>query len=99
MARQVKHTQTLILKLNMLNFFKGTSVRNQDIFIIQSGSAAINDNLIELSIMIQACRMGSAKRITAVLPYFPYCKQSKRKGRTCITAKRKATLIYYSRAF
>jgi ribose-phosphate pyrophosphokinase len=58
-------------------FLKGTSVRNQDIFIIQSGSAAINDNLIELSIMIQACRMGSAKRITAVLPYFPYCKQSK----------------------
>jgi hypothetical protein len=64
-------------------------VRNQDIFIIQSGSTAINDNLIELSIMIQACRMGSAKRITAVLPYFPYCKQSKRKGRTCITAKRR----------
>ncbi|KAH8554656.1 phosphoribosyltransferase-like protein [Umbelopsis sp. PMI_123] len=70
-----------------------SSVRNQDIFIIQSGSTAINDNLIELSIMIQACRMGSAKRITAVLPYFPYCKQSKRKGRTCITAKLVANML------
>lgn len=37
--------------------------------------------------MIQAARIGSGKRITAVLPYFPYCKQSKRKGRTSITAK------------
>ncbi|CAM0142583.1 hypothetical protein VKS41_001887 [Umbelopsis sp. WA50703] len=70
-----------------------SSVRNQDIFIIQSGSTSINDNLIELSIMIQACRMGSAKRITAVLPYFPYCKQSKRKGRTCITAKLVANML------
>lgn len=50
----------------------------------------MNDNIIELCIMIQAARIGSAKRITAVLPYFPYCKQSKRKGRTCITAKRKS---------
>jgi N-terminal domain of ribose phosphate pyrophosphokinase len=91
MARHVKHTQ-IYDSLTKSNPFKGTSVRNQDIFIIQSGSAAINDNLIELSIMIQACRMGSAKRITAVLPYFPYCKQSKRKGRTCITAKRKANI-------
>lgn len=49
----------------------------------------MNDNIIELCIMIQAARIGSGKRITAVLPYFPYCKQSKRKGRTSITAKRK----------
>lgn len=65
------------------------SVRNEDIFIIQSGSENMNDNIIELCIMIQAARIGSGKRITAVLPYFPYCKQSKRKGRTSITAKRK----------
>lgn len=48
----------------------------------------MNDNIIELCIMIQAASIGSAKRVTAVLPYFPYCKQSKRKGRTCITSKR-----------
>ena len=66
----------------------GVSIRNEDVFIIQSGSQDMNDNIIELCIMIQAARIGSAKRVTAVLPYFPYCKQSKRKGRTCITAKR-----------
>ncbi|KAG1443361.1 hypothetical protein G6F56_010696 [Rhizopus delemar] len=60
------------------------SVRNEDIFIIQSGSQNMNDNIIELCIMIQAARIGSSKRITAVLPYFPYCKQSKRKGRTIV---------------
>lgn len=70
----------------------GVSVRNEDVFIIQSGSNNMNDNIIELCIMIQAARIGSGKRITAVLPYFPYCKQSKRKGRTSITAKRKLSL-------
>ncbi|KAI9029068.1 phosphoribosyl synthetase-associated domain-containing protein [Phycomyces nitens] len=71
---------------------KETSVEI-DVFIIQSGSNQMNDNIIELCIMIQAARMGSAKRITAVLPYFPYCKQSKRKGRTCITAKLVANML------
>ncbi|KAI8062228.1 ribose-phosphate pyrophosphokinase [Gongronella butleri] len=70
-----------------------TSVREQDVFIIQSGSNDMNDNIVELCIMIQAARIGSAKRITAVLPYFPYCKQSKRKGRTCITAKLVANML------
>ncbi|KAG0935989.1 hypothetical protein G6F57_008218 [Rhizopus arrhizus] len=69
------------------------SVRNEDIFIIQSGSENMNDNIIELCIMIQAARIGSGKRITAVLPYFPYCKQSKRKGRTSITAKLVANML------
>ncbi|CAO3659311.1 unnamed protein product [Rhizopus stolonifer] len=69
------------------------SVRNEDIFIIQSGSEFMNDNVIELCIMVQAARIGSGKRITAVLPYFPYCKQSKRKGRTSITAKLVANML------
>ncbi|KAJ8653577.1 hypothetical protein O0I10_010724 [Lichtheimia ornata] len=71
----------------------GVSIRNEDVFIIQSGSQDMNDNIIELCIMIQAARIGSAKRVTAVLPYFPYCKQSKRKGRTCITAKLVANML------
>lgn len=78
-------------------FYPGVSIRNEDVFIIQSGSQDMNDNIIELCIMIQAARIGSAKRVTAVLPYFPYCKQSKRKGRTCITAKCK--WIFYCNAF
>jgi ribose-phosphate pyrophosphokinase len=80
-------------KLNVFLFIiPEVSIRNEDIFIIQSGSLNMNDNIIELCIMIQAARIGSGKRITAVLPYFPYCKQSKRKGRTSITAKCKVSL-------
>ncbi|KAI7856568.1 phosphoribosyltransferase-like protein [Circinella umbellata] len=60
---------------------------------VEIGSQEMNDNIIELCIMIQAARIGSAKRVTAVLPYFPYCKQSKRKGRTCITAKLVANML------
>ncbi|KAI8875169.1 phosphoribosyl pyrophosphokinase [Backusella circina FSU 941] len=60
---------------------------------VEIRSKNMNDNIIELCIMIQAARIGSAKRITAVLPYFPYCKQSKRKGRTSITAKLVANML------
>ncbi|KAG5914041.1 hypothetical protein E4U42_000718, partial [Claviceps africana] len=51
------------------------SVRGKDVFIIQSGSGHVNDNLIELCIMISACKTGSAKRVTAVVPLFPYSRQ------------------------
>jgi ribose-phosphate pyrophosphokinase len=44
----------------------GVSVRNQDVFIIQSGSPTINDHLMELLILVSACRIASASRITAV---------------------------------
>lgn len=44
----------------------GVSVRNEDVFIIQSGSTSINDHLMELLIMINACKLASAKQITAV---------------------------------
>ncbi|KAL1610072.1 ribose-phosphate pyrophosphokinase [Paraconiothyrium brasiliense] len=52
------------------------SVRGKDVFIVQSGGGAVNDNLMELLICISACRTASAKRITAVLPLFPYSRQS-----------------------
>ncbi|KAG5979152.1 hypothetical protein E4U55_005502 [Claviceps digitariae] len=51
------------------------SVRGKDVFIIQSGSGRVNDNLIDLCIMISACKTGSAKRVTAVVPLFPYSRQ------------------------
>ena len=51
------------------------SVRGKDVFIIQSGSGHVNDNLIDLCIMISACKTGSAKRVTAVIPLFPYSRQ------------------------
>ncbi|KAL8805187.1 MAG: hypothetical protein Q9200_005532 [Gallowayella weberi] len=48
-----------------------TSIRDQDVFIVQSGSDKVNDSLMELLIMISACKGGSAKSITAVMPYAP----------------------------
>ncbi|KAF9108166.1 ribose-phosphate pyrophosphokinase [Mortierella sp. AM989] len=53
----------------------GDSVRNKDVFIIQSGCGAVNDNLMELLIMLAACKTASARRITAVIPCFPYARQ------------------------
>lgn len=72
----------------------GTSVRNEDVFIVQSGSPRINDSVMEMLIMISACKGGSAKSITAVMPYFPYSRQSKKKShRGAIAAKMLANLM------
>jgi len=51
------------------------SVRGKDVYIIQSGSGRVNDHFMDLCIMISACKTGSAKRVTAVLPLFPYSRQ------------------------
>ncbi|GAM88524.1 hypothetical protein ANO11243_065570 [Dothideomycetidae sp. 11243] len=67
----------------------------RDVFIVQSGSGKINDNVMELLIMISACKGGSARSITAVVPYFPYSRQSKRKShRGAITARMLANLMH-----
>ncbi|KAI8082303.1 phosphoribosyltransferase-like protein [Thamnidium elegans] len=86
-------TKRLGTPLSECTLKKFSNKETNDVFIIQSGSNNMNDNIIELCIMIQAARIGSGKRITAVLPYFPYCKQSKRKGRTSITAKLVANML------
>jgi ribose-phosphate pyrophosphokinase len=52
------------------------SVREKDVYIIQSGGGKVNDHLVELLITISACKTASAKRVTAVLPLFPYSRQS-----------------------
>lgn len=70
------------------------NVRGQDVFIVQSTSYPANDNLMELLILCDAMRRSSAKRITAVLPYFGYARQDRRtSGRTPISAKLVANLI------
>ena len=56
----------------------GESVRGEDVFIVQSGCGDINDNLMELLIMINACKIASAQRVTAVIPCFPYARQDKK---------------------
>jgi ribose-phosphate pyrophosphokinase len=70
------------------------NVRGQDVFVIQSTSYPANDHLMELLIIIDALRRSSAKRITAVMPYFGYARQDRRSsGRTPISAKLVANLI------
>lgn len=51
------------------------SVRGKDVYIIQSGGGHVNDDFVDLCIMISACKTGSARRVTAVLPLFPYSRQ------------------------
>lgn len=72
----------------------GVSVRDEDVYIIQSGSPNVNDHIMELLILISACKGGSAAKITAVIPQFPYSKQSKmKKHRGAITARMLANLL------
>jgi len=70
------------------------NVRGEDVFVLQSTSYPANDNLMELLICIDALRRASAKRITAVIPYFGYARQDRKPGpRTPISAKLVANLI------
>ena len=70
------------------------NVRGEDVFVVQSTSFPANDNLMELLICIDALRRASARRITAVLPYYGYARQDRKPGpRTPISAKLVANLI------
>ncbi len=70
------------------------NVRGEDVFFIQSTSYPCNDHLMELLIAIDALKRGSARRITAVIPYFGYARQDRKTGgRTPISAKLVANLI------
>ncbi|SCU97868.1 LADA_0H08922g1_1 [Lachancea dasiensis] len=74
----------------------GESIRDEDVYIIQTGTGQqeINDFLMELLILIHACKTASARRITAVIPNFPYARQDKKdKSRAPITAKLVANLL------
>ena len=70
------------------------NVRGEDVFVIQSTSYPANDNLMELLVTFDALRRGSARRITAVVPYYGYARQDRKSGpRTPISAKLVANLI------
>ena len=70
------------------------NVRGEDVFVIQSTSYPANDNLMELLVTLDALRRGSARRITAVMPYFGYARQDRKSGpRSPISAKLVANLI------
>ncbi|KAF7313327.1 Pribosyltran-N domain-containing protein [Mycena chlorophos] len=73
------------------------SVREDDVYIVNTGCGAVNTSLMELCIMIHACKIASAKRITAVIPLFPYARQDKKdKSRAPITAKLVANMLQRS---
>ncbi|QGN54860.1 ribose-phosphate pyrophosphokinase [Novosphingobium sp. Gsoil 351] len=75
------------------------NVRGEDVFVVQSTSFPANDNLMELLICIDALRRASARRITAVVPYFGYARQDRKPGpRTPISAKLVANLITHAGA-
>ncbi len=70
------------------------NVRGEDVFVLQSTSYPANDNLMELLVTLDALKRGSARRITAVIPYFGYARQDRKSGpRTPISAKLVANLI------
>ena len=101
-----EHCFTNIVPSNISTFADGESsveflenVRGEDVFIIQSTSTPVNDNLMELMIMIDAAKRSSAKRITAVIPYFGYARQDRKSAsRTPITAKLVSNLLTKSGA-
>lgn len=80
------------------SFSLGESVRDEDVFIVQSAPPGeVNDGLMELLIMIHACRSASARRITVVVPSFPYARQDKKdKSRAPISAKLMANMLQVS---
>ncbi|MFV9689497.1 MAG: ribose-phosphate pyrophosphokinase [Desulfobacteria bacterium] len=70
------------------------NIRGKDVFVMQSTSAPVNDNLVELLLMLDACKRSSAIRITAVVPYFGYARQDKKVApRVPISAKLVADMI------
>ena len=93
---QIPLTQASIRRFADMEIFVEIheNVRGQDTFIIQSTSYPANDNLMELLVTLDALKRGSARRITAVIPYFGYARQDRKSGpRTPISAKLVANLI------
>lgn len=96
-----EHCFATLVPAVITNFADGESsvefsenVRGEDVFIIQSTCTPVNDNMMELLIMIDAAKRSSAKRITAVIPYFGYARQDRKSAsRTPITAKLVADLL------
>ena len=95
------HCFTDLVPSNIIQFADGEictevleNIRGRDLFLIQSTCTPVNDNLMELLIMIDTAKRSSAKRITAVIPYFGYARQDRKSAsRTPITAKLVADML------
>jgi N-terminal domain of ribose phosphate pyrophosphokinase len=94
---QVARAEVMQSGIGETNVRIAESVREDDVYIINTGGGAVNTALMELCIMIHACKIASAKRITAVVPLFPYARQDKTdKSRAPITAKLVANMLQKS---
>ncbi|VAX21843.1 Ribose-phosphate pyrophosphokinase [hydrothermal vent metagenome] len=102
LAEEISNSMgTSLCERDLTNFSDGEifvqiqeNVRGSDVFVIQSTCTNVNENLMELLIMIDAIRRASAKRITAVIPYFGYARQDRKvQSRTPITARLVADLV------
>jgi len=92
----IAQTQAAIRRFSDMEIFVEIldNMRGQDVFVLQSTSYPANDNLMELLILIDALKRASAKRITAVLPYYGYARQDRKTGpRTPISAKLVANVL------
>src|ERR1700747_3774462 len=97
----VPPTKAIVLRFGDMEIFGEIqeNVRGSDVFVIQSTSFPANDHLMELLIITDALRRASARRITAVVPYFGYARQDRKSGsRTPISAKLVANLITHAGA-
>ncbi|KAJ7165794.1 phosphoribosyltransferase-like protein [Mycena filopes] len=93
----VSHAEITKNNVGETNVRIGESVREDDVYIVNTGCGEVNTSLMELCIMIHACKIASAKRITAVIPLFPYARQDKKdKSRAPITAKLVANMLQQS---
>lgn len=91
---ELGHSSVRTFSDGEINVSIDESVRGCDVFIIQPTCMPVNDNIMELLIMIDAIRRASARRVTAVIPYYGYARQDRKsKGREPITAKLMANLI------
>ncbi|MEN6487083.1 MAG: ribose-phosphate pyrophosphokinase [Syntrophobacteraceae bacterium] len=102
LARQICETLEIGLGRALVSTFSdgeirveiGENVRGADVFVVQAGAPPVNDNLMELLVLIDALKRASARRITAVIPYYCYARQDrKNKPRVPITARLVADLI------
>ncbi len=92
----IAQTQCMVRRFADMEIFVEIqeNVRGQDVFVVQSTSFPVNDNLMELLIIIDALKRASARRVTAVIPYFGYARQDRKVGpRTPISAKLVANLV------
>jgi ribose-phosphate pyrophosphokinase len=71
----------------------GANLRRRDVYLLQSTGPPVNENLVELLALVDACRRGAARWITAVIPYFGYARQDKPQAREPITARMTADLL------